>query len=63
MTVDNVQQDEKTPFVEVVRVSRGWVLRDRDESGVTRLLQYDDWHRVERALMKLRAQGRLVTSK
>ena len=62
MVTENTQQDQATPSVEVVRVSRGWVLRDRDESGVTRLLQYDDWHRVERAVAKLRSQGRQVTS-
>jgi hypothetical protein len=62
MVSEDTQQKETAPFVEVVRVSRGWVLRDRDESGVTRLLQYDDWHRVERAVAKLRSQGRQVTS-
>jgi hypothetical protein len=44
--------------------SAGWEVREEQDSRVVRIVRYDDWHRVERALLQfgrealaLRASG------
>ncbi len=37
---------------------RGWELRVEEDSRVVRRVRYDDWHRVERALLSMRQQIR-----
>jgi hypothetical protein len=44
--------------------SDGWEVREEQNTRVVRIVRYDDWHRVERALlqfareaMELRASG------
>jgi len=31
--------------------SSGWEVREEQDSRVVRIVRYDDWHRVERALL------------
>ena len=35
---------------------RGWEVREEQDSHVVRRVRYDDWHRVERALLTMREQ-------
>jgi hypothetical protein len=32
--------------------SSGWEVREEEDSRLVRSVRYDDWHRVERALMQ-----------
>jgi hypothetical protein len=34
----------------------GWEVREEQDSRVVRRVRYDDWHRVERALLTMREQ-------
>lgn len=34
----------------------GWEVREEQDSHVVRRVRYDDWHRVERALLTMREQ-------
>jgi hypothetical protein len=34
----------------------GWEVREEQDSRVVRTVRYDDWHRVERALIAMRQQ-------
>jgi hypothetical protein len=34
----------------------GWEVREEQDSQVVRKVRYDDWHRVERALLSMREQ-------
>jgi hypothetical protein len=34
----------------------GWEVREEQDSQVVRHVRYDDWHRVERALLSMREQ-------
>jgi hypothetical protein len=34
----------------------GWEVREEQDSRVVRTVRYDDWHRVERALVAMRQQ-------
>ena len=34
----------------------GWEVREEQDSRVVRKVRYDDWHRVERALITMREQ-------
>jgi hypothetical protein len=34
----------------------GWEVREEQDSHVVRNVRYDDWHRVERALLTMRQQ-------
>lgn len=36
----------------------GWEVREEQDSRVVRQVRYDDWHRVERALLVMRQQVR-----
>jgi hypothetical protein len=37
-------------------VGFGWEIREEQDTRVVRHVHYDDWHRVERALMTFREQ-------
>lgn len=37
-------------------VGSGWEIREEQDTRVVRQTRYDDWHRVERALMTFREQ-------
>ena len=37
--------------------SSGWEVREEQDSLVVRIVRYDDWHRVERALLHFARQA------
>jgi hypothetical protein len=41
---------------EIKEASGGWEVRTVEDSEVVKRVRYDDWHRVERALMTMRLE-------
>jgi hypothetical protein len=37
--------------------SSGWGVREEQNTRVVRIVRYDDWHRVERALLHFRREA------
>ena len=37
--------------------SSGWEVREEQDTRVVRIVRYDDWHRVERALLHFRREA------
>jgi hypothetical protein len=40
----------------ISRVAGGWEVRQEEDSRLVRRIRYDDWHRVERARMRIDAE-------
>jgi hypothetical protein len=41
---------------EIAEASGGWEVRTVEDSEVVKRVRYDDWHRVERAMMTIRLE-------
>jgi hypothetical protein len=40
--------------------SAGWEVREEEDSQLVRSVRYDDWHRVERALMQFAQRAAML---
>jgi len=51
-----LHHDGHTRRFEVAEASGGWEVRTEEDSQLVKHVRYDDWHRVERAVMSIRLE-------
>ena len=56
MFTKELKQAGHTRRFTIREASEGWELREEEDSKLVRQVQYRDWHRVERAKMRIDAQ-------
>ena len=56
MFAKELTQAGHTVRFSITEKDRGWEVREEEDSRVVRRVRYDDWHRVERALLTMSAR-------
>lgn len=56
MFTKELTQAGRTVRFSITGKDRGWEVREEEDSRVVRRIRYDDWHRVERALLTMSAR-------
>jgi hypothetical protein len=56
MFTKELTQAGRTVRFSITEEDRGWEVREEEDSRVIRRVRYDDWHRVERALLTMSAR-------